>query len=123
MEDKTNNESKSSKGYKNFMFFGSMRESVEVLPEEQGNKLLRAIMIYGTEGIIVEEDPAILAILYSMIPNIDRTHKRYKEKLEYKKLKQAETDLKSIKNDVKNNAKNSQTLYNEGQPKYGGNIR
>ncbi len=65
--------------YKNFLFFGSIRESVETLSEEEGNKLLRAVMIYGTEGILEAEDPLIKAILMSIKPNIDKAHANYQE--------------------------------------------
>lgn len=63
--------------YQNFVFYGSMRESVDALPEELGNKLLRAIMNYGTDGEIDRSDVIIYAILCSIIPNINKAKERY----------------------------------------------
>jgi hypothetical protein len=73
--------------YQNFLFYGSIRESVEELPEDLGNKLLRAVMIYGTEGVIHEDDPTIKAVLRSIAPNIERCHKRWEDRLAYQKNK------------------------------------
>lgn len=63
--------------YRTFIFYGSIRASVEALDEESGNKLLRAVMIYGTEGVVPETDSVTLAILLSIIPNIDYCNKRW----------------------------------------------
>ena len=78
--------------YDSFMFFGSMRESVEALSEEDGNKLLRAIMIYGTEGEVKTDDPMIKAILFSIIPNIDNAHVRHQQSLERREKKRREKE-------------------------------
>jgi hypothetical protein len=55
------------------------------LPEEQGNKLLRALMKYGIDGIIVDDDPFIRALVVAMKPNIDNSHKQFKKAQERKK--------------------------------------
>jgi hypothetical protein len=68
-----------------FVFFPSFKESVESLPEEQGNKLLRALMKYGIDGIIVDDDPFIRALVVAMKPNIDNSHKQFKKAQERKK--------------------------------------
>ena len=71
-----------NKKYNSFLFFGSIRESVDALSIEDGNKLLRAVMIYGTEGIVETDDPMIKAILFSIVPNIDNAHVRHQQALE-----------------------------------------
>jgi hypothetical protein len=68
-----------------FVFFPSFKESIESLPEEQGNKLLRALMKYGIDGIIVDDDPFIRALVVAMKPNIDNSHKQFKKAQERKK--------------------------------------
>lgn len=68
-----------------FVFFPSFKESVESLPEETGNKLLRAIMIYGIDGIIVDDDPFIKSLILAIKPNIEHSHKRFKKSQENKK--------------------------------------
>ncbi len=78
--------------YDSFMFFGSIRESVEALGEEDGNKLLRAVMIYGTEGEVKTDDPMIKAILFSIIPNIDNAHVRHQQNLEWKEKRRRERE-------------------------------
>ena len=78
--------------YDSFMFFGSMRESVEALSEEDGNRLLRAIMIYGTEGEVKTDDPMIKAILFSIIPNIDNAHVRHQQNLEWREKRRKEKE-------------------------------
>ena len=67
-----------------FVFFPSFKESVESLPEETGNKLLRAIMIYGIDGIIVDDDPFIKSLILAIKPNIEHSHKRFKKSQENK---------------------------------------
>jgi len=68
--------------YENFVFYGSMRQTVEALPEEMGNKLLRTIMEYGTTGILENDDTVIYAIMLSIIPNIKSAKKRYSASVE-----------------------------------------
>lgn len=63
--------------YQNFVFYGSMRESIDALPEELGNKLLRAIMNYGTDGEIDRSDAIIYSLMCSIMPNINKAKERY----------------------------------------------
>lgn len=82
LDDNILNEETGTPKYNSFMFFGSIRESVEALSEEDGNKLLRAVVIYGTEGIVKSDDPLTRAVLFSIIPNIDNAHVRHQQSLE-----------------------------------------
>lgn len=93
-----------------FVFFRSFKESVESLPYEQGNKLLRALMKYGIDGIIVDDDPFIRALVVAMKPNIDNSHKQFKKAQERKKKwakkngKKDNTDDSSESTDESNNS-------------------
>ena len=93
-----------------FVFFRSFKECVESLPEEQGNKLLRALMKYGIDGIIVDDDPFIRALVVAMKPNIDNSHKQFKKAQERKKKwakkngKKDNTDDSSEPTDDSNNS-------------------
>ena len=93
-----------------FVFFPSFKESVESLPEETGNKLLRAIMIYGIDGIIVDDDPFIKSLILAIKPNIEHSHKRFKKSQENKKKwldkknKEADTKDSSEPTDDSNNS-------------------
>jgi len=78
---------KSMAEYRNFVFYGSIRKSIEALGGELGIKLMWAVMIYGTEGIIVEDDPVVLAVMCSIIPNMDYSTKRFENRLAYQKAK------------------------------------
>lgn len=64
--------------YENFVFYGSMKQTIDALPTDMGNALLRAIMNYGTTGEIDDSDSIIHAIMLSIIPNIDSAKKRFK---------------------------------------------
>ena len=95
-----------------FVFFPSFKESVESLPEDRGNKLLRAIMIYGIDGIIVDDDPFIKSLILAIKPNIDHSHKRFKKSQENKKKwlnkKNKDTDTKDSSEPENKNDDSSQ---------------
>lgn len=97
-EEIFNGEKTDTPKYTSFMFFGSIRESVEALSEEDGNKLLRAVMLYGTEGILENDNPLIYAILLSIKPNIDKASARYKEKIENSKKYRESQKTKKTEN-------------------------
>lgn len=65
------------KEYDNFIFYGSIRKSMEALPENYRDRYLKAVIIFGTEGIVLDEDPIILALLQSLAPNIERAKGQY----------------------------------------------
>lgn len=64
--------------YENFVFYGAIRESVDSLPEDVGNRLLRAIMNFGTAGELPDpKDTIVYAVMMGYIPNITNARKRY----------------------------------------------
>jgi hypothetical protein len=69
--------------YEKFVFYGSFRKTIEVLSEQVGNKILRAIMNYGTSYELPEiksDDPdstVIYAIMQQIIPNIEAQKTKY----------------------------------------------
>ena len=66
-----------NKQYDNFIFYGSIRKTMETLPEQYRDRYLKAVIIYGTESIVLEEDPIILALLQSLAPNIENAKTQY----------------------------------------------
>ncbi|MEI8198742.1 MAG: DUF6291 domain-containing protein [Eubacteriales bacterium] len=79
--------------YDNFIFFGSIRGSLDALQDEcQQKKLLWAVIRYGTEGVIEETDPLILAVMAAIIPNLDNAKLRYSIN-QVKKINAIKADL------------------------------
>ena len=93
--------------YKGFVFFPSIRQSIEALSAKQGKELLWAVMIYGTEKNIIPCTKGVRAVLLSIIPNIDsqeiRYNKRAKKSVEAKAQPPTlpkETDIPFSDNDT-----------------------
>ena len=69
--------------YERFIFYGSFRKTIEVLEEELGNKVLRAIMNYGTTYELPKINPddadstIVFAIMQSIIPVIEKQKTNY----------------------------------------------
>lgn len=64
--------------YESFVFYGAIRESVDSLPEDVGNRLLRAVMNFGTAGELPDpKDPIVYAVMMGYIPNMTNARKRY----------------------------------------------
>lgn len=69
--------------YERFTFMGSWRDTVEALPTELGNKVLRAIVNYGTAyeaPVINPNDPdsaIVYAIMQSIIPIFEKAKTNY----------------------------------------------
>jgi hypothetical protein len=67
----------------NFVFYGSFKKTIDVLPEQLGNKVLRAIINYGTAYELpkIKQDDADSAIVYAImqtiIPNIEAQKQKY----------------------------------------------
>ncbi|MBQ4109488.1 MAG: helix-turn-helix domain-containing protein [Clostridia bacterium] len=68
------------KNAESFVFYPSFAETVNDFPEEIGNKLLRAIVNYGTYGIMPDdEDYIIKGVMRTIKRNIDKAKERYAE--------------------------------------------
>lgn len=64
--------------YDNFVFYGAIREAVDSLPEDVGNRLLRAVMNYGTAGEMPDpRDAVVYAVMSGYMPNIQNAKNRY----------------------------------------------
>lgn len=69
--------------YERFNFMGSWRDTIDALPMELGNKVLRAIMNYGTayEAPVInpnDQDSVIVyAIMQSIIPILEKAKTNY----------------------------------------------
>jgi len=74
------------KHYEKFIFYGNFRKTIDVLPEAVGNKILRAIMNYGTAyetPQIKSDDPdstIVYAIMQTIIPTLEAQKARYESK-------------------------------------------
>lgn len=64
--------------YDNFVFYGVIRDAVDSLPEDVGNRLLRAVMNYGTTGELPDpKDAIVYAVMSGYMPNIKNAKTRY----------------------------------------------
>lgn len=67
--------------YQGFLFFPSIRESIDALPTRQGRELLWAVTVFGTERKIIPCTKAVHSVLLSIIPNITCQQARYRQKV------------------------------------------
>lgn len=88
MKEVTCNNNSESQEYKSFVFYGSIRETIERLPKKHGDELLRVIMHYGTSGVIIPCTKSVEAVFMSIKPNIDAAEKRYRKRGETMAKKQ-----------------------------------
>lgn len=79
-----------SSDYQGFLFFPSIRQSIDALPAKQGRELLWAVTVFGTERKIIPCTKAVRSVLLSIIPNITCQQTRYKQKVEAMKKDEEE---------------------------------
>lgn len=65
--------------YNSFTFFGTMRDSLEKLPEPERSAVAWMIIEYGTTGKITKGSVVGEALLVAFIPVIENSHRRHEE--------------------------------------------
>lgn len=85
------------KEYDGFLFLPSFRESYDCLVRageiETANLLLRAIVSYGTENVIITDNPHVEVVMTSIRRTIDNQRKKYKSKKDATKKKEEDALL------------------------------